>query len=437
MPKQLFLLDGYAMLYRAHFAFINNPLRNSRGEDTSAIYGLLLQLGSLLNTCNPPCLAFVFDSKTPTFRHKEYPDYKATREKMPEGLRGQIIAVRELLERGLKIPILELEGYEADDVIGTMARLAEKNGMEAVIVSGDKDFHQLVSEGIKLYNPRGRGEEAEWVDLSNATERLGVPPEKTIDLLSLMGDSSDNVPGVRGIGKVTAIKLLTQYDSLDDIYAHLDEVKPEGVRKKLAECREEAYLSRRLVTIRTDLELGVELEALVRCEPDIEALDELFTRFEIRSLRERFGLGAEVQRKEKKTGEKVKDYRLVESLEELTQIAGKIAEFGCFAVDVETTSKDPMRAELVGISLAWEPDRGYYLPLAHRECPNLEREGVLGILRPLLESEKIGCIGQNIKYDMIVLARYGAEVRNIIGDPMVASYLLDPGRRSHGLDALA
>lgn len=436
MSKKVFLLDGYAMLYRAHFAFIRNPLRNSRGEDTSALFGLLLQLARLIEKCSPEYLAFVLDSRTPTFRHQMYEQYKATREKMPEEMRSQIPHARELLERGLRIPICELDGFEADDVIGTLARRIAAAGMEAVIVSGDKDFYQLIGPGITLYNPHG--EDVEWVDGSNAHERLGVAAGQTIDYLALMGDSSDNVPGVRGIGKVTATKLLNEFGSLDAIYDRIGEVKPESVRNKLIEGRDGAILSRELVTIRTDLELNIELESMRRVPPDDKILDELFRRHEIFKLREKFGLGfSPPQIVEAAPVEKERDYRLAGSLDELEKLAAGIRAKGVFAVDTETTSLDPGRAELVGVSLAWEPGVAWYVPLAHRTGPNLDRGRALALLKPLLESETIGCIGQNIKYDLLVFSRYGITVRNIVGDPMLASYLLDPGRRSHGLDSLA
>jgi len=432
LASQLFLLDGYALLYRAHFAFINNPLTNSRGEVTSAVFGFTLALKRLLDDCSPAYLAVVLDSKAPTFRHLRYPEYKATREKMPEEMRAQIPWARKLLEEAFRIPIFEMEGFEADDVIGTMATLASEQGLETVIVSGDKDFYQLIGTSVKLYNPRGRGEEADWVDLTNASERLGVPPERVIDLLSLMGDSADNVPGVRGIGKVTARKLLTDYGGLDDIYEHLDSISPAGVRSKLEQGREEAYLSRELVTIRTDLPLTLELEALRLKGPDEQVLEEIFDRLEFRKLKERFGLGLP-----KTTGDPAKDYRLVNSIETLKQVAEQIRAAGRFAVDVETTGLDPVSAGLVGISLSCKPHQAYYVPVAHAEGNNLPLDEVIALLRPLLEDRAIGCVGQNIKYDMIVLERHGAKVENIADDPMLASYLLDPGPRSHGLDALA
>lgn len=434
MADQLFLLDGYAMLYRAYFAFIKNPLINSKGQNTSAIFGLTLQIGSIIEECSPPYMAVVLDTPKPTFRDKLYPAYKATREKMPEELKQQIPWARSLMEEGFRIPIIELEGYEADDVIGTLVRKAEKMGMGAVIVSGDKDFYQLIDQHIKLYNRKGRGEEAEWVGPDNAPERLGVPPQKTVDFLALMGDSADNVPGVRGVGKVSAQKLLTDYASLEDIYDHLDEIKPEGLRQKLADDRENAFLSQKLVTIKTDVDVELNLEALRVVEPDIEKLAELFHHLEFRSLKERYGIREYEEEKAAKSG---KNYRLVGSLKELEKVAGKLRAAGKFAVDVETTSLDPIEAELVGISLSCTPDEGWYIPIAHAQGGNLKLDRVREILAPLLSDEKIGCVGQNIKYDITVLSRYGMEVAGIVGDPMIASYLLDPGRRSHKLEVLA
>jgi DNA polymerase I len=434
LASQLFLLDGYALLYRAHFAFINNPLTNSRGEVTSAVFGLILALKKILDDCNPPYLAVILDSKFPTFRHLRYPEYKATREKMPEEMKSQIPIARQLLEEAFRIPVFEMEGFEADDVIGTMARQAGKQGLEAVIVSGDKDFYQLICETIKLYNPRGRGEDADWVDMTNADERLGVPPGKVIDLLSLMGDSADNVPGVRGIGKVTAQKLLAAYESLDDIYDHLEQITPPGVRGKLEQGREDALLSRELVTIRTDLPVGLDLDSLRLEEPDQGKLEEMFDRLEFHTLKKRFGLEPTAKREVEKVE---KDYRLIESLDVLKKVSQEIRKAGRFAVDTETTGLDPVSASLVGISLAYRPHQAYYLPVAHSDGINLPLDQVQAILGPLLEDSSIGCVGQNIKYDLVVLERHGFKVRNIADDPMLASYLLDPDQRSHSLNTLA
>ncbi len=438
MPNRIFLLDGYALLYRAHFAFIHNPMFTTRGEPTSALFGLMLQLSRLIEENQPGHLAMVLDTSRPTFRHLLYPDYKATREKMPDDLRSQVAWARELVSEGLCIPILELEGFEADDVIGAISRRAAEAGYQAVIVSGDKDFYQLVSEGIHIYNQRPRGEESEWVDPSNAVEKFGVPPAQVVDFLALTGDSSDNVPGVRGIGKVGALKLLKQFGSLDAIYARLDEIDSWSLRGKLEASREAAFLSRELVTIHTELPIPFEPERLRRCQPDRQRLAELFHRFEFRSMYGRFGLEGHIAGLEgREPPPPEKSYRAVESVEELERLAEEIRRAGRFAVDVETTGLDAVAADPVGISLSWRPHEGWYIPLAHEEAPNLPLDQVRRVLGPLLADPAVGCVGQNIKYDMIVLERAGMPVRGVVGDPMVASYLLDPGERSHGLDALA
>ena len=437
MANRLFLLDGYAMLYRAHFAFINNPMKTSRGEATSALFGFILQLARLIEECRPEYLAMVLDTAKPTFRHLRYPAYKATRDRMPEEMRTQIPWARSLVGEALRIPIIELEGYEADDVIGTLAKRAAERGFEAVIVSGDKDFYQLIGPGIKIYNQKPKGEETEWVSLENADVRLGVPPEKVVDFLGLMGDSADNIPGVRGVGKVMANKLLAQYSSIEDIYSHLAEVKPESLQKKLAESRDDAFLSRELVTIHTDLPVVLDPESMRLDPPDKEKLAEIFSRFEFWSLYQRFGLEEKAAKEEKNYRTENKNYRLVDSLDMLEKVIEQIAKSGRFAVDVETTSLDPISADLVGISLSFRPNEAYYIPVAHEEGPNLDLAEVRRLLKPILEKESIGCVGQNIKYDMIVLSRHGMEVKGIVGDPMIVSYLLDPGQRSHSLDALA
>ncbi len=433
MADRLVLLDGYAMLYRAYFAFIKSPRRNSRGENTSAVFGMLLQLGKLMEDCQPTHLALVMDTSKPTFRDELYPAYKATREKMPEDMRGQIPWARELMRDGLRVPILELDGYEADDVIGTLARRAEAEGVEVVIVSGDKDFYQLISDKVLLYCRKSRGEGAEWVGPDNASERLGVPPGQIIDFLALTGDSSDNVPGVRGVGKVAAGKLLAQFDSLDDIYGHLEEIPQKGLQKKLEEGRESAMLSRKLVTIQTGLDIELDWHELKVSEPDKDKLSEIFERLDFHTFRQRFGL----ETVEKKVEKVDKDYSLVTSRKELEAVVSELRQAGKFAVDTETTSLDSISAKLVGISLSCRAHSGWYVPVGHSSGPNLELDTVKELLGPLLASESIGCVGQNIKYDMTVLELAGMPLRGVVGDPMIASYLLDPGIRSRKLDALA
>jgi len=447
---RLFLIDGYALIYRAYFAFINRPLTNSRGENTSAAWGFVNFLLRVREQYEPDYLAVVFDSGM-SHREKEFPEYKATREKMPDELRASLPRIRELVE-AFHDPVVELEGYEADDVIGTLARKAREEGVEAVVVSGDKDFHQLVGDGIKLLNPgRGgpTGVEAEWVGESNAAERMGVPPEQVVDYLALIGDSSDNVPGAPGIGPKTAVKLLKEYGSLDAMLENRDQISGKRARTALQEHADQVLLSRRLVTIMDDLPVELDLDAWKVQEPDVERLRELFVELEFRSLIERFSDGDEGPGA---PGGGEARYRAVTRTDEIADLVDEIRQAGLVAVDTETTSLRPMEAELVGISLSWRPGEGVYLPLGHEapEASLLDTEDVgpppnlpaledpaMAPLVDLLADPELPKVGQNLKYDLLVLRRAGVELGGVAFDTMVASYVLDPGRRQHSLDALS
>ncbi len=442
---RVYLIDGYALIYRAFFAMISRPLVSSRGENTSAAWGTTKFLLKILEEHRPDYLGVVFDAGT-SQRHEIYPDYKATREKMPSELEASIPRVREIVE-AFHVPVLELEGYEADDVIGTLARQVVGQGLEAVIVSGDKDFYQLIGDGICLLNP-GRGGptavEEEWVGLENAHERLGVEPRRVVDYLGLIGDSSDNVPGVKGIGPKTAVQLIERYGSLEEILSHVEEIGGKRAREALQEHRDSALLSKTLVTIRTDLPLELDLEAL-QCEPpDRERLKELFLDLEFHSLVREYGAPEAAPAAERET-----TYEILRTTEQVKDLVGRVRGRGQVSVDTETTSTDPMRADLVGVSIALEDGEAYYLPFAHRrpqgelieaaEPENLP-DLLSASLEPLvemLEDPAVEKIGQNLKYDLLVLRRAGIALRGIAFDTMIASYLLDPGRREHGLDSLA
>ena len=447
---RLFLIDAYALIYRAFFAFVSRPLINSRGENTSAAWGFVNFLLRIRDEYEPDYLAVVFDSGM-SHREKEYPEYKATREKMPDELEASLPRIRELVE-AFHDPVVELEGYEADDVIGTLARKAVEEGLEAVIVSGDKDFHQLVGPGVHLLNP-GRGGPggvaAEWVDEGNAPERMGVPPEQVVDYLALIGDSSDNVPGAPGVGPKTAVKLLEQFGNLDAMLQNPGSISGKRAREALEEHADQVRLSRRLVTIQTDLPVDLELERLRVQEPDVARLRELFVELEFRSLIERFAGAGEGEG----PGGEEADYRAVTDPAEVKGLVDEIRKAGRVAVDTETTSLEPMRAVLVGISLSWEPGQGVYLPLGHEspeatlldggEGPELP-ENLPGLDDPamaplvaMLQDPEVPKVGQNLKYDLLVLRRAGVDLQGVDFDTMVASYVLDPGRRQHSLDILA
>ncbi len=437
--KKLFLIDGSAIAYRAYFAFINNPLRNSRGENTSAIFGFLRFLFMILDNEAPDYLAVVFDPPGPTLRHQQFKAYKATREKMPDDMRDQVPRIHQVLD-ALNVPILEFPGYEADDVIGTLAKRAERQGFDTYLVTGDKDFLQLVGDGVKMYNVKRTGEPAEVLDAEAVRAKIGLPPEKIVDYLGLMGDTSDNIPGVPGIGEKTAVKLVQAYGTLEAVLEHAEEVGRANVRENLKRHRDDALLSKRLVQIHTDLPIEVDLMALRRQPPDRERVIALFRDLEFNSLIERFKTGRETPEV---------DYEIVQSEPELRALLERLKRAKKMVVDLEASHQDPMRADMVGLALAFRPGKAFYLPVrvAKRDGRRevlLQTDGELfdgiplrDLLRPVLEDAGVKKCGHNIKYDMLVLARHGIELQGLDFDTMVASYLINPTLRQHNLDALA
>jgi DNA polymerase-1 len=336
---RLFLIDGYALIYRAFFAMINAPLTTSRGENTSAAFGFTRFLLKILEEHEPDYLGVVMDAGM-SDREKLYPEYKATREKMPDELAASMPRIRQLME-GFRVPVLELEGQEADDVIGTLATLACDAGVESVIVSGDKDFYQLICPDIALLNPgRGgpHGVDEEWVDVRNAAERLGVPPERIIDYLALIGDSSDNVPGARGIGPKTAIKLIEEYGGVEEILANAPNLKGKRAREALLEHADNVRLSRTLVTIRKDLPLTLELDKLKVVEPDRSRLRDLFMELEFRTLAREYAAGAE----DAPEPLEERDYRLVRDPAQVAEVVRAARAAGEVCVDCETTALPPL-----------------------------------------------------------------------------------------------
>ncbi|HEX8209370.1 MAG TPA: DNA polymerase I [Longimicrobium sp.] len=449
---RLYLIDGYALIYRAFFALISRPLISSKGENTSAAWGVTKFLIKVIEQHEPDYLGMVFDAGT-SDRHVIYPDYKATREKMPTELESSLARIRQIVE-AFRIPILELPGYEADDVIGTLAEQACAAELETVIVSGDKDFYQLIRPGVCLLNPGRGGPQAvdeEWVDTRNAHERLGVSPEHVTDYLGLIGDASDNVPGVQGIGPKTAVQLIEQFGGMDRILEHVDEIKAKRAREALIASRDAALLSKQLVTIRRDLPVELDVEALRRKEPDRPALKELMLALEFHTLVRDWAGPAPEQAEEPRP---VADYQLVQEVSELHALVEAARAAGRFSVDTETSSTDPMRADLAGISISIVPGEGFYLPFGHRtrsqgelevgdvppetvrNLPPLHSDEVEPLVR-LLEDPTIRKVGQNLKYDFLVFRRAGIDLRGVDFDTMIASYLLEPGRREHGLDSLA
>jgi DNA polymerase-1 len=456
--KRVFLVDGHALVYRAFYAMISRPLRTSRGENTSAPWGITQFIRKTLTDQKPDYLGFVFDAGgEETFRHEIYEEYKATREKLDETLQEDfdtaMSRIRQILA-GFNIPTIELQGYEADDVIGTLAKQARDRGVEAIIVSGDKDFYQLIGEGVALLNP-GRGGpaavEAELVDKRNAAERLGVPPERVTDYLALVGDPSDNIPGVRGIGPKTAVQLIERFGSLEDIFAHVDDIPQKRAREALKRHADEARLSKQLVTIRTDLPIELDLKKLTVGEPNREELRDLFLELEFHSLVREFAPEAVPKVRVEARGP------MYEALTDVERVRGLVREVrrgGVLALDVRGDGDSAHGAAPVGIGLAVDPGRAFYLPLAHAaagqpdELALGDQRGVAAKNLPAIESEamrpfaellsggSVEIVGHDLKRCLLILGNAGLHVAGPMRDVMIASYCLDPGRRQHDLETL-
>lgn len=428
MPEKFYIIDGTALVYRSYFAFIQNPLYNSKGENTSAAYGFANAVIRLLKDEKPDYFAIAFDRSEPTFRHEMYEEYKATREKMPDELVEQLPRISQIVEV-LNIKTLEIAGYEADDIIGTLALRAADAGLDVYVVTGDKDLMQLVNDKIYWVNLRKTGQEPEILGPEGVREKFGVLPEQVVDVLSLMGDSSDNVPGVAGVGKVTALKLINEYGSLDNIYANIDNIKQKKLKEKLVNDREKAYLSKDLVVLDCNVDVDYDNDALKTAEPDAEASAALFRDLEFRTLTDMF---LKEETKKRKT-----EYQTVLTLNELDRLTENLRK-NPFAFDTETTSLDELSAELVGLSFSWKENEAWYVPVtAPDQKPEFMLDIIIEKLKPVLEDADIPKCAQNAKYDMLVLGNYGIDVKGLSFDTMIASHLLDPDFGGNDLDFLS
>jgi len=422
----LYLVDGSSYLYRAFHAMPN--LTNSRGEPTGALLGVANMIRRLLSEESPEHIAVVFDARGPTFRHEMYPEYKANRPPMPAELRQQVEPILEFV-RLLGLPLLQIEGVEADDVIGTLSRQAEEAGLDCVISTGDKDMAQLVSERTTLTNTMTDTR----TDRDGVVEKFGVRPEQFIDFLALTGDASDNIPGVEKCGPKTAAKWLNAWGDLDSVIAHADEVGGK-IGENLRSALEQLPLSRELARIRRDIELESAPKTLLRTDGDRAGLVEALKRYEFNSWLQELDDTADTAPPEQA------EYRAVTTAEQLEALLGELETAGLIAFDTETTSLDAMQAELVGLSFCTEPGRAAYIPVGH-EYPGvqeqLDRDAVLERLRPMLEDPGKPKVGQHIKYDMNVLSLYGIEVRGVAYDTMLESYVLNSTGSRHDMDTLA
>lgn len=422
--KTLYLVDGSSYIHRAYHAIRN--LSNSKGLPTNAVYGFARMILKLMEGKKPEYAAIVFDAEGPTFRHKLFEGYKATRPRMPEDLSVQIPYIRRIVE-GLALGVIEKQGYEADDVIGTLTRLAEENGFQVIIVTGDKDFRQLLSPGVTLWDPM----KDRLISYENFVKEFGMEPAQVIDLMGLSGDSTDNIPGVPGVGEKTALELIKQFGSMEGVFEHLEQIQKKKLRENLEKSREEALLSRKLVTIDCAVPLSGDLESFRIGGPKRRELADLFRELEFKGLWDQFAFREE---------ETAQEYDLCLSEESLLSLVAAIREKGFVSINTETTGPDPLRARLVGIAFAVEKEKAVYLPLAHtcEDVPEqLALDRALEILKDQLEDESIAKIGQNLKYDALVLKQYGIRLAGIRFDTMIASYVINPGLKQHSLDFLA
>ena len=460
--KKLFLLDAYALIYRAYFAFINNPRVTSKGMDTSAIFGFTTTLLEVLEKQNPSHIAVVYDTDKPTFRHNEYKEYKATRDETPEAIKISIPYIKKVLD-AFNIPFIGVDGYEADDVIGTLACKAEKEGFDVFMMTPDKDFAQLVTHHIKMYRPGRQGNAAEIWGIDEVKEKFGINHmHQIVDYLGMMGDAVDNIPGIPGVGPKTASKLLNQYESMEGMYEHADEIKGK-LGEKIRDNKEQALFSKYLARIITDVPVDFDEKALEKEKPDEEAMGAIFSELEFRTLLRRV-TGEELQKPAvavegvqtdlfgapvgtastpipKTETEIHAGFRTLENTEHLYQLVDSQKERElllknllkqkevCF--DSETTSINELEAELVGLAFSYTPGVAYYV-----DVPKGEEQDITDFFRPFFEAENILKIGQNLKYDISVLKNYGVVVKGQLFDTMLAHYLINPDMR-HNMDVLA
>ncbi len=450
--KKLFVIvDTMALAYKAYFAYINRPLSNSKGEPTSAVYGFLSQIFKILNDTKPDYFVIAFDSKEKTFRHDRYENYKSSREEMPEELIPQIARIKEIVE-AFNFPLLIQPGFEADDLIGTAVRLAEKEGLESYAVTPDKDYIQLITDFVKILRPGKSGDKWELIDKEAAIKKYGFEPIYMIDYLALVGDASDDIPGVAGIGPKTATPLIRQFGTVEQIYENIDKIEKAGVKKKLLENKENAFLSKELATIKTDVPMNLDFEHAKFGKPDFEKLLEIFAELEFKSFGNRlFSIyeketPREADEKEEAKVKIEKEYHLVNNINSAKELAEKLSREKLFVFDTETNGLNTLTADLAGASFAVKEGEAYFVPVN----PFPDKEDLFSsdltdrltllefreIFAPVFENDGIKKVCQNGKFDISILRSHGIRVKNFYFDTMLASYVIDPDQK-HNMDNLA
>jgi DNA polymerase-1 len=453
----LLLIDGHSQAYRAYFG-MKTPLSTRDGEPTGAVYGFARKLLATLRDFNPDYVAVAFDTGD-TWRHAEFPDYKATRDAMPDDMRTQMTRIEEML-RAFNIPIITYNNYEADDILGTLARAAAAQGIDVLVMTGDRDMFQLVDDHIKiLYTSGGPNPVTSVYGVEQVQERYGLTPQQFIDFKALTGDASDNIPGVPGVGEKTAVKFLQQYGSIDALYAHIDEISGPKTRQALLDAREQVLRNRRLVTINTDLDLTFDSAQCATRDYDPDAVLELFNALEFRSLlkelpastRAAVGMpgdaskdggqmalfGAPAAAASASPTDDPRNVLVVNNATTLDALKTALHSAERLSFDVETTATDAMQAALVGLGVAWAPGQAAYIPVDHNAGEQLAWDQVVATLRPFFGNKTLPKVAHNAKYDLTVLRRHGLDVAGVIDDTLLMAWLLDPASRALGLKALA
>ena len=450
-------MDAYALIYRAYYAFIKNPRINSKGFNTSAIMGFVNTLEDVLKKEQPTHIGIAFDPAGPTFRHEAYEQYKAQREETPEVIRLSVPIIKDII-RAYRIPILEVSGYEADDVIGTLATEAGRQGITTYMMTPDKDYGQLVSDNVFMYRPKYGDKEFEVMGIAEVKAKFDIQsPAQVIDMLGLMGDTADNIPGCPGVGEKTAQKLIAQFGSIESLLEHTDQLKG-AIKTKVETNREQILFSKFLATIKTDVPISLDMDRLKREEPDKEELKRIFEDLEFRSLLDRvlgtdkktaapppsaqgdlFGFFAPESTEAPENSNLTRlqdltyDYQLIDTEEKTDQLLQNILTQKILSLDTETTGTDPIRAELVGMSFSYTENQAFYVPVP---ADRTEAQRIVDKFKPVFENPQTLKVGQNIKYDMLVLANYGVEIQGQMFDTMIAHYVLQP-ELHHGMDYLA